>query len=893
VRPDAFASGDGATTRPQDAMPATTDLLSGKVPRLPRVYVPRARLWQQLDVATQNPLTLLVAPVGAGKTLGVSGWLRRTGRSAEDTIWIHADSTWTPRRMAPLLDSAAHDGPGSTGPGLVVVDDAHKLPPSTLHLIDERLNDAPLEMRLLLLSRWDLPLTKLLPELLGHSTTLRGELLRMDRAESARLVIEHARTEDPAVLRAVFERAQGWCALVVLTARAIATAPDPLAAADRYAAGGASVADQVASEVFSALQPRERHLLLCLAGEEIVSTTTARHLSHDSRAEDVLSALETTGLLVSRLPPEQEYAPGHSAPIEAPIEAPARYRIHPLMTEVTRRRLVAGGVDVARARANVVRAVRLDLARGERARAVPRLVAVNELDEAASVVATEGLSLATQGLGSIIRDFAARHPEAVEANPGCWFSIALERWIYSDIPAATHWMDRLLEVERSGDPTSAQTACIRLMRARLGLEPIAAAVGQARRVVLLSHRSTKPPPELPLLLSELGISQNWLGDLAEAEINLTTAISLSRTRGLTALSVWAMGHLALTQYMLGRERICAEVAQEALDQLSGELAWMPRHAMTRATVALQLATLCDLPWKTVESVSMDGERAVHAADLMTRFWLRMHDARLALMAGSVSAAERELEGIRDLPPLPDHLRVVVLLERAFLASLACDQRLLKEVADELAGLGALGEAALAQGLRDDLNGDRRGAADQFAAAALDVTFSQPATRALALTCEAQLRDVLGDPEASLDRLREAGLTTEVRRNAVPFLGWTHQGTPMAPLLARLDDDGSTEWVHELTTAAADRPDITTVFAPTTATPRERLTSVDSVVRPTLSPREREVLNELARGSTYADIAAKLFVSENTIKTHVSSLYGKLSVGRRSEALAVARNLHLL
>ncbi|MGH3335257.1 MAG: hypothetical protein ACRDOZ_05500, partial [Nocardioides sp.] len=208
--------------------------------------MPRARLWQRLELATQNPITLLVAPVGAGKTLGVSGWLRRTGRSMEGTTWVHADPSWTPKRLKTVLESAARPGQETTPwPRLVVVDDAHELPPSTLRMIDERLNEAPLDMRVLLLSRWDLPLTRLVPELLGHSTTLRGELLRLDPAESARLVIEHARTEDPAVLRAVFERAKGWCALVVLTARAIATAPDPVADADRYAAGGASVADQV------------------------------------------------------------------------------------------------------------------------------------------------------------------------------------------------------------------------------------------------------------------------------------------------------------------------------------------------------------------------------------------------------------------------------------------------------------------------------------------------------------------------------------------------------------------------------------------------------------------------------------------------------------------------
>jgi LuxR family transcriptional regulator, maltose regulon positive regulatory protein len=875
--------------RPTTTATHAVDAPSGPVPRLPRVYVPRAVLWQRLDIATRNPLTLLVAPVGAGKTLGVSGWLQRTEQSM-DGAWVHADPSWTPDRLNAVLDWAAGENEDEAlPPRLVVVDDAHALPRATMQMIDRRLNDRPLEMRLLLLSRWDLPLARLVPELLGHSTTLRGELLRMDPAESATLVVEHARTEDPTILRAVFERTQGWCALVVLTARAIATAPDPVAAAERYAAAGASVADQVASEVFAALHPRERHLLLCLAGDEVVSTGTARHLTHDPRADEILSDLETTGLLVSRLP----YSRAPYTDLLDVDHDSIRYRIHPLLAEVTRRRLFAGGVDVARARSTVIRAVRLDRARGDTSRAIARLVAVNALEDAANVLAEDGLVMVTQGQGTTISDFVSRHPEAVEASPGCWFPIALERWFLDDIPAATHWLDRALRAEESTNARSARTACIRLMRARLGLEPVVAAVGQARQVVLLSHRNPDPPPELPLLLSELGITQNWLGDLADAEVNLSTAIALSRARNLTALAISALTHLAFTEYMQGHERGCAELAQEALEALDGELHRRPNHIATRAELALVLATLSDLPWKTTDSVVATERADVHAADLTTRFWLRVRDARLALMSGSVPSSERTLDLLRDLPSLPEHLRVAVLLERAFLAGLSCDQDLLKEVVGQLAEVGSLGEVALAEGLRDDLLGDRRGAADKFAAAALDVTFSQPATRALALACEAQLRDTLGEHEQAHELVREAALATEVRRNAVPFLGWTHQGTPMSTLLAQLDDVGSTSWLHELAESAAGRPDVTSLYAPTTATPRERDSTLEPLVRPTLSPREREVLNELARGSTYADIAANLFVSENTIKTHVSSLYGKLSVGRRSEALAVARNLRLI
>ena len=64
-------------------------------------------------------------------------------------------------------------------------------------------------------------------------------------------------------------------------------------------------------------------------------------------------------------------------------------------------------------------------------------------------------------------------------------------------------------------------------------------------------------------------------------------------------------------------------------------------------------------------------------------------------------------------------------------------------------------------------------------------------------------------------------------------------------------------------------------------------------RPVLTAREVEVLNELARGAPISEIAAELVVSQNTVRTHVFSLYRKLGVNRRSDALVAARNLHLL
>jgi LuxR family maltose regulon positive regulatory protein len=69
-------------------------------------------------------------------------------------------------------------------------------------------------------------------------------------------------------------------------------------------------------------------------------------------------------------------------------------------------------------------------------------------------------------------------------------------------------------------------------------------------------------------------------------------------------------------------------------------------------------------------------------------------------------------------------------------------------------------------------------------------------------------------------------------------------------------------------------------------------AVNSLLEP-LSEREIEVLQIIALGKTNQEIARQLFVSPGTIKAHTSSIYRKLDVANRTEAVARARQIGLL
>jgi DNA-binding CsgD family transcriptional regulator len=61
----------------------------------------------------------------------------------------------------------------------------------------------------------------------------------------------------------------------------------------------------------------------------------------------------------------------------------------------------------------------------------------------------------------------------------------------------------------------------------------------------------------------------------------------------------------------------------------------------------------------------------------------------------------------------------------------------------------------------------------------------------------------------------------------------------------------------------------------------------------ITERERQVLQMLADGRSNKEIAARLELSPNTVKTHVARLFEKLRVSRRTEAIQLARELGLV
>ena len=83
------------------------------------------------------------------------------------------------------------------------------------------------------------------------------------------------------------------------------------------------------------------------------------------------------------------------------------------------------------------------------------------------------------------------------------------------------------------------------------------------------------------------------------------------------------------------------------------------------------------------------------------------------------------------------------------------------------------------------------------------------------------------------------------------------------------------------------------LAQTKLVPLERNGAPGPIIVDALSARETEVLRHLADLLTTEEVAATMFVSVNTVKSHIRSILRKLSVSRRNDAIRRARELRVI
>jgi DNA-binding NarL/FixJ family response regulator len=153
-------------------------------------------------------------------------------------------------------------------------------------------------------------------------------------------------------------------------------------------------------------------------------------------------------------------------------------------------------------------------------------------------------------------------------------------------------------------------------------------------------------------------------------------------------------------------------------------------------------------------------------------------------------------------------------------------------------------------------------------------------------CEPLVISMFGDEDNVLASI-EAGALGYIHKDSTPddiastILEMKSGASPISPMIARRVLSKYLS-LRDGRVAAAPPPEPEPVAA-ASATP----------ARPALSTREHEVLELIARGFSYADIARLQSVSVHTVQTHIKNLYRKLAVRSRGEAVFEATQLGLL
>jgi LuxR family maltose regulon positive regulatory protein len=860
--------------------------------------VSRPGLFERL--ARARRVVQVSAPPGSGKTILLRSWIAATGLAGR-AAWVSVPGeVRDPQRLwIPVVGALRATAPGAplvrgltAAPDLdgwtvverllddlaaleeqvwLVIDDLHELGSAeALRQLELLIMRAPAALRFVLVTRHDLRLGLHRLRLAGELTEIRADDLRFSRTEAQTLLDAAGVALSGSALDVLYHRTEGWAAGLRLAALSLAGHPDPERFAAEFGGSERTVAEYLMAEVLERQPDEARQLLLRTSILSRVNGELADLLTGGSGGERVLQRLEEAGAFVISLDARRSW-----------------FRYHQLFADLLQ--LELRGTSPAGLPALHEAAAGWYAGHGYPVEAVRHAQAAQNWALAARVLSDGWVGLGLAGLGDTVHELLTRFPaDVIAGDAELAARVAGDQLARGSLEEAERCLalaTRTLEsvpADRRGRAQAVLAVVrMRLARQRGDLETVA---GEAQR--LLAPAVTAEPglggDLRALALIDLGIAEAWTARFEVADRHLGDGIALARRVGRPYLEVTGLAHLAQLEswrsFRLGAQRGLQAI------ELATEHGWADEPVAGLAYLALGVAMVTQGRLEEAEQALSQAERTVRA-EVEPAAGMRLHYGRgmLEFVSGhhdaalnAFQAAERLAGSLVTPHTLAPRLRSHLLQT---LVRTGETQRVEQALADLDGAERGRGEIRLAEAsLR--LAQDDPTAAVTVLAPVIDGSVVMPNAHlweVQAFLLQAIAGDALGDAgaarralEQALDRAAPEGLLFPFLYDPEPGLLDRHRrgGTAHAGLIAEI-----------LNVLAGQKP------GSPPAGPQH--------LREPLSHAEARVLRYLPTKLSVPEIAGELYLSVNTVKTHMRHLYDKLGVHRRHEAVEQARALGLL
>jgi LuxR family maltose regulon positive regulatory protein len=852
---------------------------------LPTTLVTRLALHGRLAAGAGQRLTVVVGSAGAGKSVLLSSWA--AARQPAVTSWLSCDEAdadpvrfWAgfieaPRLVAPGFGAdagelLAMDGAVSADVTASIANDAAKLPAGSAIVVDDFHAAAVMAAQAMtdLVERWPAKTAQLVlagradPPLRLHRLRLAGELcelrdrdLYLSLAESHELLANLGVEVAAGELAILHRRSEGWAAAVQMAALTLRGTKDPAAAARALDVRSHAIAEYFISEVLQQQPPEVAAFMLDTSVLDELTAEACAAVTGRRDAAALLRRIDAANLFLVALDDER-----------------TSYRYHHLVGEVLRAELRA--TDAERELALQLRAAEWLESTGDTRRATRHFLAARRADRALALLQDRVITdfLHDPAVPAAL-DLSTVDPSLLTGAPDRLLALAADLLLWGDWVRGGEYLDLLERIQPPIPPDSrlaARLAAMRSLRHALTGE-----VGQALRQALAARdieERTLVEDEwnaaVPMILLRV---YTWLEDFEAVEREAAVACAM-RSLAEPVKLVLVRGAQALAWLDAGRIAEAVKTARAA--DVAAKRLGFEQHPFTidylrvLAGTALERRDLDTAEQLTERALSIAerGRPAFEFLALLDRaqIWAARGQGRGAL--ASVEAARLVLAGTGSLLlARADELEALLRLALGDLHSAAS---LAGGLPSPRRGL-LLARIALA-------TGDHRAALEHLTALPQgDLTLRASLVRQILLAAAAIER---GDSAAAgivggiLEAARHGGFLNTVVMTAPQVTAY---------LVEHAADVRPEPFVERLIVAALEVRATQPGTAQSHGGPAESLT-----------PAELRIL-KLLPTSTYLQIAATLYISRNTVKVHLRSVYQKLGVSSRAQAMERAVDLRLL